>query len=194
MPEASLYCILNSVYWLKTPPSSTYQQNRDMTSVSFLMKCSLWRPQCACRLAKVLLSYCVFLHNRDGSCCSSLRQAWMVMLSIYIPKRIFRCYEAKIEKGRQPPGIEPRTPGLCSLCATELRQLDNHQPPQFSICTAQVRLKCLSRTPGGHSVCAVRSPLGVDRKILFIRREPMLSVFLSLNAWTLASPWNKENI
>ena len=32
-------------------------------------------------------------------------------------------------KGRQPLGIEPRTPGLCSQCSTtELRQLDNHQP------------------------------------------------------------------
>ena len=32
-------------------------------------------------------------------------------------------------KGRQLLGIKPRTPGLCSQCsATELRQLDNHQP------------------------------------------------------------------
>ena len=58
----------------------------------------------------------------------------------------FRCYEAKIEeseKDRQPPGVEPRTPGLCHQCsATELRQPDNHnrQPPQSSICTVVVRL------------------------------------------------------
>ena len=29
---------------------------------------------------------------------------------------------------------------------------------------AQVVLKCLSHTPGSHSVCAVRTPLGVDWK------------------------------
>ena len=41
-------------------------------------------------------------------------------------------------KGRQPPGIEPRTPGLYSQCsATELRQPDNHRPSQSSIRTAQ---------------------------------------------------------
>ena len=58
-------------------------------------------------------------------------------------------YEAKIKwKGQQLPGVEPRTPGLCSQCSdTELRQLDNHQPSQPSICTAQVVLKCLSSTP-----------------------------------------------
>ena len=40
-------------------------------------------------------------------------------------------------KGWQLPGIESRTPGLCSQCsATELRQPDNHQSSQSSICTA----------------------------------------------------------
>ena len=70
------------------------------------------------------------------------------------------------------------TSGLSRQCsATELRQLDNHQPLQSSICTAQVVLKCLSRTPGSHSVCGIRTPSGVDRKILSIRKEPMLSGF-----------------
>ena len=54
--------------------------------------------------------------------------------------------------------------------------------PCMTTGTAQVGLKCLSCTPGSHSACAVRTPLGVDRKILSIRREPMLSRFLSLNA------------
>ena len=53
------------------------------------------------------------------------------------------------EKGRQSPRIKPRIPGLCSQCsATELWQPDNHQPPQSSICTAQVGLKWFSRTLG----------------------------------------------
>ena len=45
--------------------------------------------------------------------------------------------------------------------------------------------ECLSRTPGSHSACAVRTPLGVDWKILSIRKEPMLSGFLTLNAQSI---------
>ena len=40
--------------------------------------------------------------------------------------------------------------------------------------------ECLSRTLGSHSVCAVRTPLEVDWKILSIRKEPMLSSLLTL--------------
>ena len=36
-------------------------------------------------------------------------------------------------------------------------------------------------SPGSHSVCAVRTPSGVDWKILSIKKEPMLSGFLTLN-------------
>ena len=103
----------------------------------------------------------------------------------------FRCYEAKIEeseKGRQLPGVEPRTPGLNLQCsATELWQPHNHhQPSQSSIimyCTGGT--ECLSRTPGSHSVWAVRTLLGVDRKILSFRKEPMLRGFLTLNAQSI---------
>ena len=81
-------------------------------------------------------------------------------------------------KGRQPPEIEPRTLGLCSQCSvSEVRQLDNHQPSQSSVCSAQVELNCLSHTPGSHSVCAVRTWLGVNWKILSISKQPMLSGF-----------------
>ena len=48
-------------------------------------------------------------------------------------------FEVKIEESEKAGNhleFEPRTPGLCSQCsATELRQLDNHQPSQFSIRT-----------------------------------------------------------
>ena len=37
-----------------------------------------------------------------------------------------------------------------SVLCTELRQPDNHQP---SLYTAQMGLKCLSRTPGTHLAC-----------------------------------------
>ena len=81
-------------------------------------------------------------------------------------------------KSQQSPGIEPGTPGLCSQCsATELRQPDNHQPSQSSICTAQVG----TEMPQLHtwqpiSVCRQNSIRGWPESSL-IRREPMLSGF-----------------
>ena len=79
-------------------------------------------------------------------------------------------------KGRQSLGVEPRTP--LAWAATARR------PPTFTIlymfCTGGT--ECHSRTPDSHSVCAVRTPLGVDRKILSIRKEYMLSGFFTLNA------------
>ena len=68
-----------------------------------------------------------------------------------------------------------------------------NQPPQSSICTAQVVLNA-SLAPrelgyeanwmpqSTHSVCTVRILLGVDQKIFSIRKEPMQSGFLTLNA------------
>ena len=44
----------------------------------------------------------------------------------------------------------------------------------FARCTAG-NTKC--RTPGSYSVCAVRTLLGINQKILSIRKEPMLSGF-----------------
>ena len=46
--------------------------------------------------------------------------------------------------------------------------------------------ECLSHTPGSHSACTVRTRLGVDRKILPIRKEPML-IFFTLNAQSILS-------
>ena len=45
--------------------------------------------------------------------------------------------------------------------------------------------ECLSHTPGSHLVCTARIPLGVDRKILAISKEFMLSGFLTLNAHSI---------
>ena len=53
--------------------------------------------------------------------------------------------------------------------------------PHNLLCTAQVGLKRLSCTPGRYSVYDVKTPLGLDQKIFFIRRKSILSVFLSLN-------------
>ena len=43
--------------------------------------------------------------------------------------------------------------------ATEL-QLDSHQPSQSYYCTGG--LKCISLTPSSHSVCTIRTQLGLD--------------------------------
>ena len=65
-------------------------------------------------------------------------------------------FKAKWRQVKRPsPGIKLRTPDLCSYCsATEL--YDN-RTTQSSICTAQVGLKCLSCTPGCHSICAIEN-------------------------------------
>ena len=84
--------------------------------------------------------------------------------------------------------LEP--PVLCHWATTA------GQPPTLTIlyiyCTGGT--ECLSRTHGSHSVCAVRTPLGVDRKILSIRKEPMLSGFLTLKAQSIlphtGNKWN----
>ena len=62
--------------------------------------------------------------------------------------------EAQIEESEKAGSrLELRTPGFCSQCsATELRQPDNHQPPQSSICTVAEHLHkpgVLGSIPGG---------------------------------------------
>ena len=109
------------------------------------------------------------------------------MLQLIDMKEIneFGCYEVKSEKEKagscneSKPGhfwLEPRV--LCHWATPA------GQPPTLTIlfiyCTGGT--ECLSRTPGSQSVCAVRTPLGVDRKILSDRKAPMLSGFLTLNA------------
>ena len=97
-------------------------------------------------------------------------------------KTEFRCYEAKIENTGSHPGylwLEP--PVVCHRATTA------GKPPTLIIlymcCTGGT--ECLSRTPGRHSVCAIRTLLGVDRKILPIRKEPVQSGFLTPNAQSI---------
>ena len=81
------------------------------------------------------------------------------------------------------------TSGLsCQRSATEPRQPDNHQA--FTIlymyCTGGTECLSHTSTPGSHSVCAIRTLLGVDRKILSIRKKKnMLSGFLIVNAQSI---------
>ena len=73
----------------------------------------------------------------------------------------------EIEESEKAGSRQEVNPGHLACAANALslsseRQPDNHQPSQSSIRTAQVVLKCLSRTSGSDSVCAVRTLLGVD--------------------------------
>ena len=125
------------------------------------------------------------------------------MLQLIDMKEIneFGCYEVKSEKEKagscsesKPGHLWLQPPLLCHWTTTARQpptltttNPHNHQPSQpptltilFIYCTGGT--KCLSCTPGSQSVCAVRTPLGVDRKILSDRKAPMLSGFLTLNA------------
>ena len=67
----------------------------------------------------------------------------------------------KIEESEKAGSCWESNPGhlACAVIALppKLWQLDNHQPSQSSMCTAQVVMKCLSRTPGSILVCAISS-------------------------------------
>ena len=56
----------------------------------------------------------------------------------------------------------------------------NHSGCWVVFLTLNANTECLSHIPGSHSVCAVRTLFGIDRKILSVRKEPMLSSFLTL--------------
>ena len=100
----------------------------------------------------------------------------------------FRCYEKSKKAGSRrelnPQHLWLEPPMLCHWAMTA------GQPPAITIlymyCTGGT--ECLSHTPSNHSVCTVctiTTLLGINRKILSIRREPMLSGFLTLNAQSI---------
>ena len=78
-------------------------------------------------------------------------------------------------KGWRPPGIEPRTPGLCSRwSATESRQPDN-LTILYIYCTGGTKV------PQSHT----RQLLGMCRQNSIRGRQPILSDFLRLSKhWT----------
>ena len=89
---------------------------------------------------------------------SSVHRASCLTLEINVMR-------VKIEESEKASSLRQSNPGhscLSHQCsATEPRQPDDHQPSQSYICTAQVVLKASVMTPGSHSPCAVRTPLGV---------------------------------
>ena len=89
--------------------------------------------------------------------------------------------EAKIEESEKADSHWESNPGhlVCAISVLPL-SYDTRATTSTHNPLAQVVLKCLSLTPGRHSVCAIRIPFGVDRKIFSIR-EPILSGFLNLN-------------
>ena len=90
-----------------------------------------------------------------------------------------RCYEA--ESLAATGSQTQNTSGLSRQCsATELWQPDNHLPPQSSVCTAQVVLNA-----SVVHLAATKNSLGVNQKILSIRKEPILSGFSHSNAQSI---------
>ena len=131
------------------------------------------------------------MSGMDGISCILLRAS---CLTLEINE--FRCYEAKIEeseKRRATAGSRTQdTSDLSHECsATELRQPDNHQPSQSSICTAQVILNASVAHLAATQYVLSRTPLGVDWKILSIRKEPMLAEWFTHSKCSehLASHW-----
>ena len=86
---------------------------------------------------------------------------------------------------KKPAGTGSRTQdtsGLSHQCsAPEPWQPDNHQLSQILYVYCTGGTDCLSRTPGNHRQNTVRG----WRKILSIKREPMLNSFLTLNAQSI---------
>ena len=92
--------------------------------------------------------------------------------------RKFRFFEGNREKGEgfQLLGNEPRTSGLCIQCsATKLWQPDNHAP------ATKIYIYCSGGTkmlqPHSQQLLSMcfQNSIEIDRKILSIRRERMLS-------------------
>ena len=95
-------------------------------------------------------------------------------------------YEAKIEENEMVANCWESNPGYLWLEPPVLCHwaMTTSSPWTLTIlymyCTNGAEY--LSHTSDSHSVCAMRTLLGVDWKILYIRKEPMLNGFLTLGA------------
>ena len=196
-PRTSGLCSQCSATELRQPDNHQPPQSSICTAQVGLkcLSCNTWQPLSMCRQNSVRGRPENSLHQERTHAEWFSRSKCLELFASRWNKQKFRCYEAKIEeseKGRQPPGIEPRTSGLCSQCsATELRQPDNHQPPQSSICTAQVGLKCLScNTWQPLSMCRQNSVLSMCRQnFCLFQREAKSSKHLDRenhSAWVLS--------
>ena len=138
--------------------------------------------------------YCTLCYKEVSSnhVCSvsvllTVKNWWMILMFNQKEHKMqlkeFRCYEVKIdEAGSQQDSntghlwLEPLV--LCHW-ATEARQ-----SPTLTIlymyCAGGT--ECLSRTPGSHSVCAIRTPVRGQPYNSLHQEKPMLSGFLTLNA------------
>ena len=86
-------------------------------------------------------------------------------------------------KSWQPLGVEPRTPLACAASALPLNH-DSQMTTNFhksSMCTVQMVLIASV----AHPATTVRTLLGADGKILFIKKEPILNSFLTVNAQSI---------
>ena len=109
----------------------------------------------------------------------------------------FKCYEAKIEESEKPvlPVVKPRTPGSSRQCsATEPQQPDNHQPPQSSICTAQVVLNASVAHLAATQHVPSKLHLGLTGKVSPSGKNPCWVVYLFQNAQSILSHAGNERM
>ena len=167
-----MYCTLGTECLSHTPGSHSV-----CASDSFLSCIISWAQ---CRLCGFLV-YCFALSlltcTKHVCCSEHLASHWKLNLDVKIEESEKAGSRQELKLGHL--WLEP--PVLCHLALTA------GQPPTLTIlymyCTDGT--ECLSGTPVSHSVCAVRTRLVVDWKILSIRKEPMLSCFLTLIAQSI---------
>ena len=92
-------------------------------------------------------------------------------------------FEAKIEESEKAGSRRESHPGHLACVASALPLSYDNQtttsPHNPLFCTGGTEVP--QSPPGSHSVCAIRTLLGADQKILTINSEPILSGFLGLN-------------
>ena len=136
---------ISQEYWANSSSKSSLKDSNSYCSEEYTCSCyKLCQRHTNTQLGKRVRSVCceelLILQNFSRLCqFVCLLRASCLKLEI----KKYRCHEATIEeseKGRQPLGVEPRTPGLSHQCSATERQPENHQTSQSSICTAQVVL------------------------------------------------------
>ena len=104
----------------------------------------------------------------------------------------FRCYEAKIEESEKASSRTQHTSGARAQPLSHDSQTASPHNPLYMLHWWYWMPQ--SHTWQLHRICALRTLLGVDCKVLSIRREPMVSVFSHSKCLKhLASHWRQRN-
>ena len=112
------------------------------------------------------------------------------LLTIYTHKEEFRCYEAKIEESEKAGSHRESNPGHLDCAASALPLSYDNQtttgPHNPLYVLHRWDWNTSVATPGSHSVCAVRTLLGIDW-ITFLYFRLITSKFLYIPTWGKSS-------